>query len=96
MEVWNNDSGFENDERVITELLKQKNIDTGMGLERLAVIVQEVDSIFDVDTMQALRDKVCEFAKTVYKADENKDVSIRLIVDHIRSATFMISDGIMR
>ena len=66
-----------------------------MGLERLAVVVQEVDSIFDVDTMQALRDKVCEFAHTTYKEDETKDISIRLIVDHIRSATFMISDGIM-
>jgi len=96
MEVWNNVfTQFENDGEGHYELLKQKNIDTGMGLERLAVIVQEVDSIFDVDTMQALRDKVCEFAKTTYKADENKDISIRLIVDHIRSATFMISDGIM-
>ena len=77
------------------ETLQQKNIDTGMGLERLAAVVQDVDSIFDVDTMQALRDRVCEFAHTQYKADEKKDVSIRLIVDHIRSATFMISDGIM-
>ena len=96
MEVWNNVfTQFENDGEGHYELLKQKNIDTGMGLERLAVIVQEVDSIFDVDTMQALRDKVCEFAHTTYKEDETKDISIRLIVDHIRSATFMISDGIM-
>ena len=96
MEVWNNVfTQFENDGEGHYELLKQKNIDTGMGLERLAVIVQEVDSIFDVDTMQALRDKVCEFAHTTYKEDEIKDISIRLIVDHIRSATFMISDGIM-
>ena len=96
MEVWNNVfTQFENDGEGHYELLKQKNIDTGMGLERLAVIVQEVDSIFDVDTMQALRDKVCEFAHTAYKEDETKDISIRLIVDHIRSATFMISDGIM-
>ena len=63
-----------------------------MGLERLATVVQGVDSIFDVDTIQALRDRVCELAHTEYKKDENKDVSIRLIVDHIRSATFMISD----
>lgn len=96
MEVWNNVfTQFENDGEGHYELLKQKNIDTGMGLERLAVVVQEVDSIFDVDTMQSLRDKVCEFAKTAYKTDETKDISIRLIVDHIRSATFMISDGIM-
>ena len=96
MEVWNNVfTQFENDGEGHYELLKQKNIDTGMGLERLAVVVQEVDSIFDVDTMQALRDKVCEFAHTTYKEDETKDISIRLIVDHIRSATFMISDGIM-
>ncbi len=96
IEVWNNVfTQFENDGEGHYELLKQKNIDTGMGLERLAVVVQEVDSIFDVDTMQALRDRVCAFAKTEYKKDETKDISIRLIVDHIRSATFMISDGIM-
>lgn len=96
MEVWNNVfTQFENDGEGHYELLKQKNIDTGMGLERLAVVVQEVDSIFDVDTMQALRDKVCEFAHATYKENETKDISIRLIVDHIRSATFMISDGIM-
>ncbi|MDO4299146.1 MAG: alanine--tRNA ligase, partial [Lachnospiraceae bacterium] len=96
IEVWNNVfTQFENDGEGHYELLKQKNIDTGMGLERLAVVVQDVDSIFDVDTMQNLRDRVCEFAHAVYKTDEKKDISIRLIVDHIRSATFMISDGIM-
>jgi alanyl-tRNA synthetase len=96
MEVWNNVfTQFENDGNGNYELLKQKNIDTGMGLERLAVVVQDVDSIFDVDTIQALRDKVCEFAHTQYKSDETRDISIRLITDHIRSATFMISDGIM-
>ena len=66
-----------------------------MGLERLAVVVKDVDSIFDVDTLQALRNKVCEFANVKYQQDDAKDVSIRLITDHIRSATFMISDGIM-
>ena len=66
-----------------------------MGLERLAVAVQDVDSIFDIDTICALRNKVCELTHTEYKKDENVDVSIRLITDHIRSATFMISDGIM-
>lgn len=96
MEVWNNVfTQFENDGNGNYEELQQKNIDTGMGLERLAVVVQDVDSIFDVDTIEALRNKVCEFAHTEYKTDENKDVSIRLITDHIRSATFMISDGIM-
>ncbi|MBR6222474.1 MAG: alanine--tRNA ligase [Lachnospiraceae bacterium] len=96
MEVWNNVfTQFDNDGKGNYTELAQKNIDTGMGLERLAVVVQDVDSIFDVDTIQALRDKVCEFAKVTYKTDENKDVSIRLITDHIRSATFMISDGIM-
>lgn len=96
MEVWNNVfTQFENDGKGNYTELVQKNIDTGMGLERLAVVVQDVDSIFDVDTVQALRDKVCEFANVAYKSDEAKDVSIRLITDHIRSATFMISDGIM-
>ena len=96
MEVWNNVfTQFDNDGKGNYEELEQKNIDTGMGLERLASVVQDVDSIFDVDTIRALRDKVCEFANVVYKSDENKDVSIRLITDHIRSATFMISDGIM-
>ena len=96
MEIWNNVfTQFENDGNNHYTELKQKNIDTGMGLERLASVVQDVDSIFDVDTVRALRDKVCEFARCVYHEDENKDVSIRLITDHIRSATFMISDGIM-
>ncbi|MCI8429476.1 MAG: alanine--tRNA ligase [Lachnospiraceae bacterium] len=96
MEIWNNVfTQFDNDgENHYTELT-QKNIDTGMGLERLASVVQDVDSIFDVDTVRALRDKVCEYARCEYKKDENRDVSIRLITDHIRSATFMISDGIM-
>ena len=96
MEVWNNVfTQFENDGKGNYEELSQKNIDTGMGLERLAVVVQDVDSIFDVDTLQALRNRVCEFAHKEYKKNEQHDVSIRLITDHIRSATFMISDGIM-
>ncbi|MCQ2492245.1 MAG: alanine--tRNA ligase [Lachnospiraceae bacterium] len=96
MEVWNDVfTQFDNDGHGNYVELENKNIDTGMGLERLAVVVQDVDSIFDVDTIQELRDKVCEFAKTEYKADEIKDISIRLITDHIRSSTFMISDGIM-
>lgn len=96
MEIWNNVfTQFDNDGHGHYTELEHKNIDTGMGLERLASVVQDVDSIFDVDTIEALRNKVCEFAGTTYHTDENKDVSIRLITDHIRSATFMISDGIM-
>ena len=96
MEVWNNVfTQFENDGNGNYETLKQKNIDTGMGLERLAVIVQDVDSIFDVDTICSLRNLVCEIAGKEYGKEYNDDVSIRLITDHIRSATFMISDGIM-
>lgn len=96
MEVWNNVfTQFNNDGKGHYTELEQKNIDTGMGLERLAVVVQDVDSIFDVDTLQTLRNKVCEMAGVTYKEDEQKDVSIRLITDHIRSVTFMVSDGIM-
>ncbi len=96
MEVWNNVfTQFNNDGKGNYEELDNKNIDTGMGLERLAVVVQDVDSIFDVDTVCALRNKVCEFASKTYKDNYDDDVSIRLITDHIRSATFMISDGIM-
>ena len=96
MEIWNNVfTQFENDGNGNYEELKQKNIDTGMGLERLASVVQDVDSIFDVDTICALRNKVCEFAGTAYQTNEDADLSIRIITDHIRSATFMISDGIM-
>ena len=96
MEIWNNVfTQFDNDGHNNYTELAQKNIDTGMGLERLASVVQDVDSIFDVDTVRALRDRVCEFAHCHYHTDDAKDVSIRLITDHIRSATFMISDGIM-
>ncbi len=96
MEVWNDVfTQFDNDGKGNYTELEQKNIDTGMGLERLAVVVQDVDSIFDVDTVQALRNKVCEIAGVKYHENEDTDVSIRIITDHIRSATFMISDGIM-
>ena len=96
IEVWNNVfTQFENDGAGNYTTLEQKNIDTGMGLERLAVVVQDVDSIFDVDTLQTLRQHMCDLAGKVYKENDAHDVSIRLITDHIRSATFMISDGIM-
>ena len=96
IEIWNNVfTQFENDGKGNYTTLKNKNIDTGMGLERLATVVQDVDSIFDVDTIKALRDKVCEITGKEYKKEYKWDVSIRIITDHIRSATFMISDGIM-
>ncbi len=96
MEIWNNVfTQFDNDGKGNYAELQQKNIDTGMGLERLASVVQDVDSIFDVDTVLALRTKVCEIAGVEYKKDYETDVSIRIITDHIRSAAFMISDGII-
>ncbi len=96
IEVWNNVfTQFDNDGKGNYSELEQKNIDTGMGLERLAAVVQDVDSIFDVDTILALRSKVCELSGKEYKKEYKWDVSIRIVTDHIRSATFMISDGIM-
>ncbi|MEZ3431073.1 MAG: alanine--tRNA ligase [Lachnospiraceae bacterium] len=96
MEVWNDVfTQFEGDGNGHYEELAQKNIDTGMGLERLAVVVQDVDTVFDINTMKAIRDKICAVAGVEYQRDEKNDVSIRLITDHIRSATFMVSDGIM-
>ena len=96
MEVWNNVfTQFYGDGNGNYTELDQKNIDTGMGLERLAVLVQDVDSIFDIDTFKAIRDKVCEIANVTYQKDPKKDESIRLITDHIRSVTFMASDGII-
>jgi len=96
MEIWNNVfTQFDNDGNNHYTELEQKNIDTGMGLERLACIVQDVDSMFEVDTIQNLREHVCKLAKVRYKENADIDVSIRVITDHIRSVTFMISDGIM-
>ncbi len=96
MEVWNNVfTQFEGDGKGNYVELAQKNIDTGMGLERLAVVMQDVDSVFDIDTMKAIRDKVCEMAGKTYQTNENDDISIRLITDHIRSSTFLVSDGVM-
>ena len=96
MEIWNDVfTQFDNDGNGHYTELEQKNIDTGMGLERLASVVQDVDSIFDVDTIKALRDHVCHLADKEYGKEYKDDVSIRVITDHIRSVTFMISDGIM-
>ena len=96
MEVWNNVfTQFNGDGKGNYEELENKNIDTGMGLERLATVMQDVDSIFDVDTIKAIRDEVCKYANVEYETEYKKDVSIRVITDHIRSVTFMVSDGIM-
>ena len=99
MEVWNIVfSQFNNDGHGHYTDLVQKNIDTGMGLERLAVAVQDVGSIFDVDTVKSLRDLVCRLAGGIGYEEpgtEESDVSVRIVTDHARSMTFMISDGIM-
>ncbi len=96
MEIWNDVfSQFYNDGKGNYSELEKKNIDTGMGLERLACAVQDVDSMFDIDTMKALRDHVCRLAGKEYGLDSQTDVSLRVVTDHIRSVTFMVSDGIM-
>ncbi|MDI9509543.1 MAG: alanine--tRNA ligase, partial [Bacillota bacterium] len=96
IEVWNNVfTQFYGDGKGNYTELEKKNIDTGMGLERLAAIVQDVESIFDIDTLKAIRDKVCDIADVEYLTDPKKDESIRLITDHIRAVTFMASDGII-
>ena len=96
MEIWNNViTQIDNDGHNNYTELEQKNIDTGMGLERLACIVQDVDSMFDIDTMKELRDHVCRLAGVEYGESSEKDISLRVITDHIRSVTFMISDGIL-
>ncbi len=96
MEFWNLVfTQFDRHEDGTYTELKQKNIDTGMGLERLAAMMQGVDSIFDVDTIKAIRDHVCMIAGADYGKDRKKDISIRVITDHIRSVTFMASDGIL-
>ena len=96
IEVWNNVfTQFDNDGHGHYTELEHKNIDTGMGLERLAVIVQDVDSLFTIDTNKALLDRVCALAGKEYQKDHETDVSLRIVTDHIKSCTFMISDGIM-
>jgi len=96
MEIWNNVfSQFDNDGKGNYTELKQKNIDTGMGLERLACVMQGVDNLFEVDTVRRLLDAVCATAGKTYGADKANDISIRVITDHTRSATFMISDGVI-
>ncbi len=96
MEVWNNVfSQFNNDGEGNYTELKQKNIDTGMGLERLAVVCQDVDSLFDVDTVMNITNRVSAITGAHYGESPKTDVSLRIITDHIRSATFMICDGVL-
>ena len=96
MEIWNNVfSQFNNDGNGNYTELAQKNIDTGMGLERLACVLQGVDNLFEVDTVRAILDAVCAIAGKTYGADATADISIRVVTDHIRSASFMIGDGVI-
>ena len=96
MEIWNNVfSQFNNDGQGNYTELAQKNIDTGMGLERLACVMQGVDNMFEVDSVRKLIDTVCRIASKTYGQDSDDDISIRVITDHTRSATFMISDGVV-
>ena len=96
MEIWNNVfSQFNNDGNGNYTELVQKNIDTGMGLERLACVMQGVDNLFEVDTVRKILDTACRIAGKSYGADAKDDVSIRVITDHTRSATFMIADGVI-
>ncbi len=96
IEIWNNVfSQFSNDGEGNYTELENKNIDTGMGLERLACVMQGVDNLFEVDTIRKVLDTVCEIAGITYGEGGNRDVSVRVITDHIRSATFMISDGVI-
>ena len=95
IEIWNNVfTQFEGDGHGGYTELENKNIDTGMGLERLATVMQDVESIFDVDTIRHLREEVCRIAGVEYGKDHKTDVSVRVITDHIRSVTFMVSDGV--
>ena len=96
MEIWNNVfSQFNNDGAGNYTDLAQKNIDTGMGLERLACVMQGVDNLFEVDTVRKILDTVCMIAGKKYGEDSKNDVSIRVVTDHVRSATFMICDGVI-
>lgn len=96
IEIWNNVfTQFDNDGHGNYTQLATKNIDTGMGLERLACVMQDVDNLFEVDTVQNIMKKISELTGKVYKQDDKDDVSIRVITDHIRSTTFMVGDGVL-
>ena len=96
MEIWNNVfSQFNNDGQGNYTELVQKNIDTGMGLERLACVMQNVENMFEVDSVRKILDNVCAISGKTYGADANNDISIRVVTDHTKSAMFMISDGVI-
>ncbi len=96
VEFWNHVfTQFDKDEDGVYHKLEKPNIDTGMGLERMACIMQDVESIFEVDTIKHILDRVAEITKTPYGADAKTDISLRIITDHVRAVTFMVSDGIM-
>ncbi len=96
MEIWNNVfTQFSSDGRGNYTELSQKNIDTGMGLERLACVLQGVGNMFEVDSIKKILDCVCEISQKTYGADKGNDISIRVITDHIKSAMFMICDGVI-
>lgn len=96
IEIWNNVfTQFDNDGKGNYTQLATKNIDTGMGLERLACVMQDVDNLFEVDTVQNIMKKICFIIGVNYKEDAQKDISIRVITDHIRSTTFMVGDGVL-
>ena len=96
MEIWNNVfSQFNNDGNGNYTELAQKNIDTGMGLERLACVMQDVDNLFEVDTVRKILNTVCSISGKTYGENKKDDISIRVVTDHIRSATFMICDGVI-
>lgn len=96
MEIWNNVfTQFENDGNNNYTPLAHPNIDTGMGLERLACVMQDVDNIFEVDTVQNIMKKVSDIAGVSYHDNDKSDISLRVITDHIRSTTFMVGDGVM-
>lgn len=96
IEIWNNVfTQYDNDGKGNYTLLATKNIDTGMGLERLACVMQDVDNLFEVDTVRNIMGKICSILGVNYHDDDKKDVSIRVITDHIRSTTFMAGDGIL-
>ena len=96
LEFWNLVfTQFDKDEEGNYNRLKNPNIDTGMGLERIACIMQGVDSIFDIDTMKNIRDQVCTISKKEYNASNQTDISIRIITDHVRAVTFMLCDGVL-
>ena len=96
VEVWNLVfTQFYREEDGSYTVLEQKNIDTGMGLERLAAVMQGVGNIFEVDTIQELLKTVADYCRTAYGTDQIKDISLRVIADHLRSAVMLISDGVL-